>query len=92
MGIYQLNRGIFVLGIDMETNIPHYIVWSTDRLQLDDPFQRRWLLKQILTHGRAEDIRKLHIHEIALELDGLNLPEEIYSLWKRYLEYRDVRK
>jgi len=76
----------------MKTDIPRYIVWSTDRLQLDDPFQRRWLLKQILTRGRAEDIRKLNIHEIALELDNLNLPEEIYSLWKRYLEYRNVSK
>ncbi len=76
----------------MITNVPHYIVWSTDRLQLDDPFQRRWLLKQTLTHGRAEDIRKLSLAEIALELENLNLPEEVYSLWKRYLEYCDVRK
>jgi hypothetical protein len=76
----------------MQTNIPRYIVWSTESLQLDDPFQRRWLLKQILTHGRAEDICKLNIGEIALELENLNLPEEIYSLWKRYAEYRNVRK
>jgi hypothetical protein len=76
----------------MITNVPHYIVWSTDRLQLDDPFQRRWLLKQTLTRGRAEDIRKLSLNEIALELDNLNLPEEVYSLWKHYLEYRNVGK
>jgi hypothetical protein len=76
----------------MITNIPHYIVWSTDRLQLNDPFQRRWLLQQILTRGRAEDIRKLNLDEIVLELDNLNLPEEVYSLWKRYVEYRNVRK
>jgi hypothetical protein len=76
----------------MITNIPHYIVWSTDRLQLDDPFQRRWLLKQTLTHGRAEDIRKLNLNEIALELDNLTLPDEVYSLWKHYLEYLNVRK
>jgi hypothetical protein len=76
----------------MTTSVPHYIVWSTDHLQLDDPFQRRWLLKQTLTHGRAEDIRKLSLNEIALELDSLNLPDEVYSLWKHYLEYRNVRK
>jgi hypothetical protein len=76
----------------MKTSVPHYIVWSTDHLQLDDPFQRRWLLKQTLTHGRAEDIRKLSLNEIALELDSLNLPDEVYSLWKHYLEYRNVRK
>ena len=76
----------------MITSAPRYIVWSIDRLQLDDPFQRRWLLKQTLTHGRAEDIRKLSLNEIALELDNLNLSDEVYSLWKRYLEYRNVRK
>jgi hypothetical protein len=74
------------------TSIPRYIVWSTDRLQLDDPFQRRWLLQQTLTHGRAEDIRKLNLNEIALELENLILPEEIYSLWKRYLEYCNAGK
>ena len=76
----------------MIISIPRYIVWSTDRLHLDDPFQQRWLLKQTLTHGRAEDIRKLSINEIVLELDNLSLPDEVYSLWKRYLEYRNVRK
>lgn len=76
----------------MTINVPRYIVWSTDRLQLDDPFQRRWLLKQTLTHGRAEDIRKLSLNEIALKLENLNLPDEVYSLWKRYLEYRNVGK
>lgn len=76
----------------MITSIPRYIVWSTDHLELDDPFQQRWLLKQTLTYGRAEDIRKLSLNEIALELDSLALPNEVYSLWKRYLEYRNVRK
>ncbi|MFZ5911790.1 MAG: hypothetical protein ACOYYU_17415 [Chloroflexota bacterium] len=76
----------------MTTNVPHYIAWSTDRLRLDDPFQRRWLLKQMLTRGRAEDIRKLSLDEIALELENLSLPEEVHSLWKRYLEYRNVGK
>ena len=76
----------------MITSVPRYIVWSTDHLQLGDPFQRRWLLKQTLTYGRAEDIRKLSFNEIALELENLSLPEEIYSLWKRYLEYRNAGK
>jgi len=70
---------------------PRHIVWSTDQIDSSDPFQRRWLLKQTLIYGRAEDIRKLDIQEIAVELELLNLPEEIHSLWKRYLEYRDVR-
>jgi len=76
----------------MNTHPPRHIVWSTDRIDLNDPFQKRWLLQQTLIHGRAEDIRKLKLREIALELDSLRLPEEIYSLWKRYLEYRHVGK
>jgi hypothetical protein len=70
---------------------PRHIVWSTDQIDSSDPFQRRWLLKQTLIYGRAEDIRKLDIQEIAVELELLNLPEEIHSLWKRYLGYRDAR-
>lgn len=46
----------------------------------------------MLTRGRAEDIRKLSLDEIALELENLSLPEEVHSLWKRYLEYRNVGK
>lgn len=76
----------------MVTTIPRYIVWSTDHLQLDDPFQRRWLLTQTLTHGRAEDIQKLNLNEIAQELESLNLPDDVYSMWKHYLEYCNVGK
>jgi len=70
---------------------PRHIVWSTDTVNLDDPFQRRWLLRQILTHGRAEDIRTLSIEEIRAELDQLGLPKDVESLWRRYLEYVDAR-
>lgn len=66
---------------------PRHIVWSTDTVNLSDPFQRRWLLRQILMHGRAEDIRALSIEDIRLELDQLDLPREIESLWRRYLEH-----
>jgi hypothetical protein len=62
-----------------------YIVWSTDQLDLSDPFQRRWYLKQVLTHGRAGDIRSLDMEEIRREIDELDLPPEIYSLWKFFL-------
>ena len=70
---------------------PRHLVWSTDTLDLSDPFQKRWLLRQTLTRGRAEDIRALELDDIRLELDGLDLPEEIESLWRRYLEYLDAR-
>jgi len=58
----------------------NYIVWSTDRVDLSDPFQRRWYLQQVLTHGRTEDIRKLDLGEVAASLDSLNLPEDVRSL------------
>jgi len=72
----------------MADTIPRYIVWSTDQLDLNDPFQRRWYLRQVLTHGRADDIRRLDWDEVARELDKLNLPLEIDSLWQRTLASR----
>jgi len=70
---------------------PRHLVWSTDTLDLSDPFQKRWLLRQTLTHGRAEDIRALKLEDIRSELSQLDLPKEIESLWRRYLEYLDAR-
>lgn len=70
---------------------PRYIVWSADAVDLSDPFQKRWLLRQTLVHGRAEDIRALEIEEVRRELGQLDLPKEIESLWRRYLEYLDAR-
>lgn len=74
----------------MATNFPRHIVWSTDKLDLRDPFQKRWLLRQTLMHGTAQDIRALGLGEIKKHLDQLDLPKEIESLWRRYLEYADV--
>jgi hypothetical protein len=65
---------------------PRHIVWSTDHVDLSDPFQRRWYLRQVLLHGRAQDIRALNLTELNEELDELNLPEDLHSLWKRALE------
>jgi len=67
---------------------PTYIVWSTDHVDLSDPFQRHWYIQQVLTHGRAEDIRTLNLDEIAAVLDDLILPEDVRSLWQRFLESR----
>jgi hypothetical protein len=65
-----------------------YIVWSTDQIDLSDPFQRRWYIQQVLTHGRAEDIRTLKSDEIAAVLDEITLPDEVRSLWQSFLERR----
>lgn len=70
---------------------PRHIVWSAETVNLDDPFQRRWLLRQTLMYGRAEDIRALRIEDIRAEIDNLDLPKDIESLWRHYLEYLDAR-
>jgi len=69
-----------------QTKPPRHIVWSTDRIDLSDPFQRRWYIRQVLLHGRAEDIRTLDLREVAELLEDLNLPELIYRLWRTFLE------
>jgi hypothetical protein len=48
-------------------------------------------MKQILTHGRMEDVRALGLQEVKRELDYLDLPSNIYSLWKRFLESQHAR-
>lgn len=72
----------------MSHTAPRYIVWSTDRIDLSDPFQHKWYLRQVLTHGRAEDVRTLDLDEVARQLDELNLPPHIHDLWKRFLRRR----
>lgn len=72
---------------------PRHIVWSTDRVDLSDPFQRRWYIQQVLLHGRTEDIRTLNLEEIAQVLDQLYLPLHLRRLWKAFLEvYNDVTR
>ncbi len=72
----------------MSIRPPRHIAWSTDTVDLSDPFQRRWYIRQVLTHGRDEDIRSLDIDEVARLLDELDLPPDIYSLWSRFLAAR----
>jgi len=72
----------------MRSEIPRYIVWSADDVDTDDPFQRRWLLRQILIHGRAEDIHQLNLSEVSQELEALDLPPDLHQLWKSFLESR----
>ncbi|HZD57956.1 MAG TPA: hypothetical protein VE136_14595 [Anaerolineales bacterium] len=76
----------------MLENFPRHLVWSTDRLDLTDPFQRRWLLRQILTHGKEQDIRDLDLGEVERELDHLDLPPDIDNLWRRILGVRNANR
>ena len=64
---------------------PRHLVWNTDDLDLNDPVQRRWYIRQVLLHGRAEDIRTLDLQEVAALLDEWNLPRPVYRLWKTFL-------
>lgn len=75
----------------MTVHPPRHLVWSTDKVNLNDPFQKRWLLRQTLMYGRAEDIRALELADIKKELDCLDLPKEIEGLWRWYLELLDAR-
>jgi len=65
-----------------------YIVWSTNKeVDLTDPWQRKWYIKQVLTHGRAEDIAELDWDEVRRLLLELNLPRRVRRLWEDYFEY-----
>ena len=70
----------------MHGHVPRYIVWSTDTIDLTDPFQRQWYIRQVLLHGRAEDVRTLDLDEVAGLLSDLRLPPHIDRLWRTYLE------
>jgi hypothetical protein len=50
--------------IRMAANFPRHIVWSTDKLDPRDPFQRRCAVRQHLTHGTAQDIGAVDPEEI----------------------------
>ena len=67
-------------------DFPRHIVWCTDVLDLEDPFQRRWYLRQVLLHGRADDIRDLDLGQVARLLPELDLPSDIQRLWRNYLK------
>ena len=61
-----------------------YIVWSKNDIDLTDPWQRKWYIQQVLTHGRAEDVAELDWEEIERLLPELNLPKEVRCLWEDY--------
>jgi hypothetical protein len=65
-------------------------MWSAEKINLNDPFQRRWYLRQVLLYGKSQDIRNLDLNHVEQELDSLDLPEEIDSLWRRFIESRNA--
>jgi hypothetical protein len=61
-----------------------YIVWSKSDVDMDDPFQKKWYIRQALTNGRAEDVASIDWDEIKQYLPELNLPKNIHRLWESY--------
>jgi len=67
--------------------LKRYIVWSKNEIDLADPWQRKWYIQQVLTHGRAEDIAELDWEEIKQLLPEINLPKEVRRLWEDYFNH-----
>jgi hypothetical protein len=66
-----------------------HIVWSTNKeIDLNDPWQRKWYITQVLTHGREEDIAELDWDEVKELLSTLDLPRHIKSLWESYFNFK----
>ena len=61
-----------------------YIVWSKNKIDLDDDWQKKWYIQQVITYGRAEDIVHLNWDEIRSLLGELNLPRHVKGLWEDY--------
>ena len=53
----------------MRITPPRYIVWSADSVDLSDPFRRKWCTRQVLLHGRAQDIRRRYPDVIASKVE-----------------------
>ncbi|MGC9530528.1 MAG: hypothetical protein ACP5G2_08000 [Candidatus Bipolaricaulaceae bacterium] len=64
--------------------VPRHIVWSARELDLSDPWQRRWYIRQVLLHGRAEDVAQLDWEEVRRLLPELDLPSGVRRLWEEY--------
>jgi len=58
----------------------HRLDDAADRADLADPFQRKWYIRQIIEHGKAEDVAELDLDEVSRLLEELNLPPYLDSL------------
>lgn len=72
----------------MPTQLKRYIVWSKNKIDLNDSWQRKWYIKQVLTYGRSEDIAQLDWEEVRMMLDELNLTPNIKRLWENYFNVK----
>lgn len=63
-----------------------YIVWSKDKIDLNDKWQKKWYIKQVLNYGKASDIKALNLSEVEMMLKDLNLTPEVKQLWESYFD------
>ena len=61
-----------------------HIVWSKKEIDLNDDFQKKWYMQQVLTYGRTKDIQELNWKEIKENLHYITLPGEVKKLWENY--------
>jgi hypothetical protein len=61
-----------------------HLVWSKENINLEDPFQKKWYIQQVLLYGRMEDIQSLDLSEVEKFLPELSLPEEVRRFWEKY--------
>ena len=72
---------------EMDTFEPkRYIVWSKNKIDLNDHWQKKWYIKQVLNYGKASDIKALDLSEVEMMLKDLNLAPEVKQLWESYFD------
>ena len=67
--------------------LPKHIYWSAEgaaEVDLDDPAQKRWWIRQVLTNGTIRDIRALDLRDIEDCLFHAHLPRPVRTLWSDY--------
>jgi len=76
----------------MKIKPKRYIVWSTDEIDLDDPWQRKRYIEDVLTYGRTEDIIELDLTEVRKILPELEVPKEVRRLWNDFFAEQPAEK
>lgn len=69
-----------------------HVMRSERGLDLSDPWQRRWYMKQMLVHTRAEGVARLHWEESGRLLPELDLPRGVCPLWENCFNSREKTK
>ena len=85
---------IYIIIIDIIKNGVYmqgkgYIVWyaDVDKLDLKDPWVKKWWIQQVLINGRFEDISLLDFDVVKGVLPSLYLNKKIKSLWEDYFRH-----